>query len=238
MSLKAEELPVEIWLNVLSYFEGHDLVRSFSCLNSFFNRLLHSSYLKLHMRIRVNESNRKLPDSPWSHINVENIYSLAVGRRKANCLLRFLRWHAPSLKNLSFLSVYIRKSSDYQNIELLLSALSKLPFLNHLRKVHLHILCNQFIELLAFKTLAPNLESLSIDGYLSNRDENYFHEHMWNQLFTNLKHVQVNLQHSPTSSSVKTTLRDYIAKLYDKPWFSHYENEDFLIVFIKFKLVN
>ena len=110
--------------------------------------------------------------------------------------------------------------------------------LNHLRKVHLHILCNQFIELLAFKTLAPNLESLSIDGYLSNRDENIFHEHMWNQLFTNLKHVQVNLQHSPTSSSVKTTLRDYIAKLYDKPWFSHYENEDFLIVFIKFKLVN
>jgi hypothetical protein len=74
MSLQAEQLPSEIWLYIFTFFEGHDVVRSFSCLNSYFDSLLHSPHLQLYIRIKQNESNERLPKSTWSHINIENIY--------------------------------------------------------------------------------------------------------------------------------------------------------------------
>ena len=133
MPLHAEELPPEIWLSIFAYFEGHDLVRSFSGLNSFFNSLLRSPHLRLHMRMKKDESNERLPESTWAHINRENIYSLAVGRRKANCLIQFLRWHAQYLTRLTSLSVYLRKLNSYYNIQFLVFALGQLPALKQLR---------------------------------------------------------------------------------------------------------
>ncbi len=131
--MQAEQLPAEIWLSIFTFFEGHELVRAFSCLNSFFDSLLRSPYLELYIRIKVNESNERLPASTWSYINRENIYSLTVGRRKANCLIQFLRWNAQYLTHLSSLSVHLRKLNIYYNIQFLIFALQQLPSLNRLR---------------------------------------------------------------------------------------------------------
>ena len=133
MSLHAEDLPPEIWLSIFTFFEGHDLVRAFSGLNSFFNSLLRSPHLQLCIRMKKDESNERLPELTWSHINRENIYSLTVGRRKANCLIQFLRWNAQYLTRLTSLSVYLRKSNSYYNIQFLVFALGQLPSLNRLR---------------------------------------------------------------------------------------------------------
>jgi hypothetical protein len=133
MPLQAEQLPSEIWLYIFTFFEGHDLVRAFSCLNSFFDSLLHSSHLLMHIRIKPNEFNERLPESTWSHINLENIYSLGVGRRKANCLIQFLRWNAQYLVRLSSLSVYLRRSKIYYNAQFLIFALEQIPSLRRLR---------------------------------------------------------------------------------------------------------
>ncbi|CAF3904872.1 unnamed protein product, partial [Rotaria sordida] len=130
---QAENLPREIWLYIFTFLEGHDVVRSFSCLNVFFDSLLHSSHLQLHIRIRQNESNERLPESTWSHINLQNIYSISVGRRKANCLIQFLRWHAQYLVSLRSLSIYLRKSKLYTNIQFLIYALEQIPSLKRIR---------------------------------------------------------------------------------------------------------
>ncbi|CAF3108493.1 unnamed protein product [Rotaria sp. Silwood2] len=133
MISQAKILPPEIWLYTFTFLEGHDIVRSFSCLNAFFNSLLHSPYLQLYIRIRQNESNERLPDSTWSHIHLQNIYSISVGRRKANCLIQFLRWHAQYLVSLRSLSIYLRKSKLYINIQFLIFALEQIPSLKRIR---------------------------------------------------------------------------------------------------------
>jgi len=56
-----------------------------------------------------------------------------VGRRKANCLIQFLRWNAQYLIRLCSLSVYLRKSNFYNNIQFLIFALEQIPSLNHIR---------------------------------------------------------------------------------------------------------
>ncbi|CAF3000594.1 unnamed protein product [Rotaria socialis] len=132
-SSSAECLPRELWLHIFTYLEGHDIVRSFSCLNSLFDSLLRSSHLQLFIRIKQNESNAKLPQSTWSHIYLENIYSITVGRRKANCLIQFLRWHAQYLVRLQYLSLYLRKSKLSTNIQFLIFALDQMPSLKQVR---------------------------------------------------------------------------------------------------------
>ncbi|CAF4990957.1 unnamed protein product, partial [Rotaria sp. Silwood1] len=133
MVSQAENLPREIWLYTFTFLEGHDVVRSFSCLNVFFNSLLHSPHLQLHIRIRQNESNERLPEPTWLHINLQNIYSISVGRRKANCLIQFLRWHAQYLVRLQSVSIYLRKSKLYTNIQFVIFALEQIPSLKHIR---------------------------------------------------------------------------------------------------------
>lgn len=133
MLLQAEHLPPEIWLYIFSFFEGHDLIRAFSYLNSFFDSLLRSPHLQLHIRIKKNESNQRLPEPIWSHINLQNIYSLSVGQKKANCLIQFLRWHAQYLIRLRTVSVYLRQSNIYYNIQFLTFALQQLPSLIFIR---------------------------------------------------------------------------------------------------------
>jgi hypothetical protein len=133
MSLQAEWLPPEIWLYIFSFIEGHDLVQAFSHLNSFFDSLLRSQHLQLHIRIQRNESNERLPQAIWSHIQLQNIFSLSVGRRTANCLIQFLRWHARHLIRLRTVPIYLRKSNIYHKIQHISLALQQLPSLNCIR---------------------------------------------------------------------------------------------------------
>lgn len=133
MTSSAEHLPREIWLYAFTFLEAHDVVKAFSNLNSFFNSLFHSSHLQLFVRIKANESNEQLPKPIWSHINLENIYAISVGRRKANCLIQFLRWHAHHLTRLHSLSVYLRKSKISTNIQFLIFALDQIPSLKCIR---------------------------------------------------------------------------------------------------------
>ncbi|CAF4012563.1 unnamed protein product [Adineta steineri] len=133
MASTAEDLPSEIWFYIFTFIEGHDIVQSFSSLNSFFNSLLHSQYLQLHIRIKKNESNKRLPVSTWSHIDLRNIYSLSVGQRKANCLIQFLRWNANYLIYLRSLSIYLRKSKFDNHIQIITSALQQMPSIRNIR---------------------------------------------------------------------------------------------------------
>ena len=140
MTLQPEHLPSEIWLYIFSFFEGHDLIRSFSHLNLFFDSLLRSSHLQLHIRIKKDESDQRLPEPIWSHINLQNIYSLSVGKRKANCLIQFLRWHAQYLIRLRTVSIYLRQLNIYYNTQFLIFALEQLPSLQciHIKYQGLH----------------------------------------------------------------------------------------------------
>ncbi|UJR07820.1 hypothetical protein I4U23_012103 [Adineta vaga] len=133
MPFKAEYLPSEIWLYTFSYLEGHDLIHAFSDLNLFFTSLLHSQYLYFHIRIKKNESNQQLPTFPWSQIPLNKISSLAVGQRKANCLIQFLRWNAQYLTGLRSLSIYLRKSKLDNNVQSLTLALQQIPSLYSIR---------------------------------------------------------------------------------------------------------
>ena len=132
MTLQAEQLPTEIWLYIFTFFEGHDLVHAFSNLNLFFDSLLRSPHLQLHIRIKRHESNERLSKLTWSHINLQNIYSLSVEQRKTNCLIQFLRCHSPHLLCLRSLSVYLKISNLYNSILYLIFTLQQMPSLNRL----------------------------------------------------------------------------------------------------------
>jgi hypothetical protein len=133
MPLTAERLPPEIWFYIFTFIEGHDVVQAFSQLNVFFDSLLRSPHLQLYLRTKQNESNERLPQLPWSYINLQNIYSLSVGQNKADCLIQFLRWHAQYLIHLRSLSVYLKQSTLHNNIQFLTFALYQLPSLNYIR---------------------------------------------------------------------------------------------------------
>ena len=135
MVTQAEQLPTEIWLNVFSYFEGHNLVRTFSRLNFFFDSLLRSTYLRLYLRIEQGDANRQLPEWTWSYINRENIYSLSSEVRKSNCLLQFLHRNASSLTNLTSLAVDVRRFNVFSHghYSRLISALEEISSLHRLQ---------------------------------------------------------------------------------------------------------
>ncbi|CAF0942080.1 unnamed protein product [Adineta steineri] len=337
MASTAEDLPSEIWFYIFTFIEGHDIVQSFSTLNSFFDSLLHSQYLQLHIRIKKNESNKRLPVLTWSHIDLGNIYSLSVGQRKANCLIQFLRWNASYLICLRSLSVYLRKSKFDNHIQIITSALQQMPslknirikytaqfnpdidhfeplmtyifstkstiqkcsfnfrmfhynmivskwsisptlkylnfcntswnnlfsilsltpylysfqalikqsdtilnkdiVLTHLKKVNLYLVCPHLIQLEMLKDVAPNLESLQVQGNFSSKHPAYFNENLWYKVLNNLKYFYVNLSTYSESNSEKQVLRDYILDLNGKVWFTWEEHIPNLYAFIKFTSV-
>ena len=336
MPLSVENLPPEIWLYIFFYLEGHDLIRAFSHLNLFFDSLLRSPHLQLHIRIKKNESNQRLPEPIWSHINLQNIFSLSVGQKKANCLIQFLRWHAHNLVRLQAVSIYLRQSNLYNNIQFLTFALRQLPsliyirikyrpnlgfahdqmeslmayifssrytiqkcsfisdmskynikttnwsinpllkhlninyiswinlftlllfagqlhslqakldrshvasyknfVLPHLTNVNLRLDYSRFSQLEMFKQIAPNVQSLRLEGRLNIKDDDYFNENLWYKLLNNIKYYHVNLEDSEYTESGKIHLRDRILDYSEKSWFSwHEECPSSLYVYIKFK---
>ncbi|CAF1104731.1 unnamed protein product [Adineta ricciae] len=334
MPAKAESLPSEIWLDIFQYLEGHDLIQAFSRLNLFFTSLLCSSHLRLNIRIKQNESNRRLPMSPWSKIRLSQISSLAAGQRKANCLIQFLRWNAASLLGLRSLSVYLRKSKLDENIQLLTIALQQIPSLVNLRikyggkfctnfdyfeplmmyifnkrspiqncsfdfnvqhdkmktskwtnnpslksfrsnqtswtdlftllsftpclcflqaeirpsilkpdveivllqltKAKLILNSPRFVQLEAFKAIAPNLTCLDLVGSFNFRDKNYFNETLWLHFLHNIKSYRVNLSVFVWGSSHIRTVNNYIQDLREKQWCAASDHRINLHVSIQF----
>jgi hypothetical protein len=47
-----EDLPIEIWLLIFSYFEAHDLFRAFTNLNNYFHQLLTSNHLWYNIQFK------------------------------------------------------------------------------------------------------------------------------------------------------------------------------------------
>jgi hypothetical protein len=139
MRSQAETLPPEIWLYIFTFFEGHDLVHTFSHLNTFFDSLLRSQHLQLHIQFRQNESSAQLSQLIVPHIDLQNIYSVPLGQRKSNCLIQFLRWHAQHLIRLHSLSIYLKISNLYNNIQLLTFAVQQIPSLHRI-----HLECRAF----------------------------------------------------------------------------------------------
>lgn len=334
MKSHAEHLPPEIWMCIFDFLEGHDIIRSFTHLNSFFDSLLRSPQMQFYIRIKENEFNERLPESTWSHIGLQNVGSLFVGRRKGNCLIQFLRWHAPYLVCLRSLFIYLRKSKIHINIQFLIIALTQmsslkcirvkyfgksdqnvhnlqalttyifsgrstiqncsfitnmsdnnmtasklsvnrllkhleississislfslLPFtpalsslkatldpshgvlqenliLNHFTKAHIRIDRSQFSQLELFKKLAPNLQSLRLEGCFDIQDDKYFNETLWHKLLDNIEHFNIYLREFAYLEAQKTPLTDCIRNYNGKYWFDWEENGQLLSVYIKF----
>jgi hypothetical protein len=87
------------------------------------------------------------------------------------------------------------------------------------------------------KEIAPNLQSLRLQGYFDVKDVNYFNENLWYKLFNNIKYFHVNIEGSVNGYSEKDILRNHIRDYHEKSWFSWEENKQCLQVFIKFTSV-
>ena len=218
MPTQIEQLPSEIWFHTFSYFEGHELIRLFSHLNSFIDSLLHSKYLHLHLRIRQGESNERLTEWIWSEINRENIFSLNFVTRKANCLIQFLRWNALSLTHLSTLSVYLKQSSSSYNIPYLIIALGQMPSLNRLRIKYRSRLNsnNDPLELLLsalfssrfpIRSYAINFEITNYQLKTSTWTTNQFLQHLSIEE-TSFSNLLLILSFTPQLQSLRTRLRE------------------------------
>ncbi|CAF1269286.1 unnamed protein product [Adineta ricciae] len=121
---RLEQLPVELLLIIFSYLEGYDLIKAFANLNSFFDRLLHSSQVQIHLC--VNENMSEFP-----HIFIKNIRSLSDVSYHTH-VSRFIDLHISQLKQLQSLTINV---DDYDNTPII----SILPKFVHLE--YLNIQC-------------------------------------------------------------------------------------------------
>ena len=111
MKISIEELPVELWLSILSYLEAHDLLRAFTNLNSFFDRLIASDYLLFNVRLEKSSRNplQYAIQPYWSDSIINRIISLQPTiEHKSSHIPEFLRWHCTRLIKLKSLTVKLR----------------------------------------------------------------------------------------------------------------------------------
>lgn len=108
MYICAEQLPIEIWLAIFQYLEGHDLFQAFQNLNSYFNQILTSHHLSFYIRLKVTDNNHQqyLTNPYWSDSVLNRIVCLRpIVQSRSGYFLEFLRWHAKKLTRLQSLSI-------------------------------------------------------------------------------------------------------------------------------------
>ena len=126
-------LPTEIWLQILSYIEGHEIIDAFSGLNCFFDQLLHSPHLRVHLRVKHDECEKNLSQPSRKRLPLESVRSLGYRRRSRNALFQFLHWNSNHLIHLEILSIYLRPRTERSPYYLLFNVLDELPALKSLR---------------------------------------------------------------------------------------------------------
>ena len=153
MKTHAERLPVEIWLTILSYIEVHDLFYAFLSLNAYFNKLLNSSHLLLHVQFQStkekNNSKSYRSNFNWSNSILNRITCLQSNSEYSSSdLPQFLQYHSKELIRLKSLISRPLKP-EYSSI---CNAIEKIDSLQY---VSLTCIPNQ--KLLEAILLAPNL---------------------------------------------------------------------------------
>jgi hypothetical protein len=111
MNTSIEDLPVELWISIFSYFEAHELLQAFSNLNNHFNQLIASDYLLFNVRLgKSNQNPFDYSTQPyWSHSILNRIHSLqSIIQDKTSHIPEFLRWHCSQLIQLKFLKIKLR----------------------------------------------------------------------------------------------------------------------------------
>lgn len=111
MSTCIEQLPVELWISIFSYFEAHDLFKAFANLNHYFNQLIDSDYLLFRVRLgKSNQNPFEYSSKPyWPNSILNRIVSLhSLIQHKNSHIPEFLRWHCSQLIQLKSLKIKIR----------------------------------------------------------------------------------------------------------------------------------
>lgn len=131
MQTSIEDLPVELWISIFSYFEAHELLRAFTDLNRYFDQLIASDYLLFAVRLgKWDQNPLEYSIKPyWSHSILNCIVSLQPSiQHITSHIPEFLRWHYSHLIQLKSLEVKLRG----REISALCTALPRLNALDHL----------------------------------------------------------------------------------------------------------
>ncbi|UJR07217.1 hypothetical protein I4U23_011505 [Adineta vaga] len=120
LTICLEQLPVELLLKIFSYLEGYDLINAFANLNTFYDCLLHSPQLSIH--VSLNENTIEFPA-----IFIANIRSLR-DESYDRYVHRFLDLHISQLNHLQSLTI---NADDFENSPII-SILPKLIHLEYL----------------------------------------------------------------------------------------------------------
>ena len=126
-----EQLPIELWIQIFSYLEAHDLVQAFSNLNVHFQRLISSNHLPLHAYLgKVNRNPHEYDRKPyWPDHLLHRIVSIRPSvSHQLSHIPEFLRWHSTKLLHLKSLQLKTRG----REIPHLSVALQQLQSLTHL----------------------------------------------------------------------------------------------------------
>lgn len=111
MTTLIEDLPIELWISIFSYLEAHDLLRAFTNLNTYFDRLIVSDHLLLNVQIGKSDHNPLdySIQSYWPDSILHRIISLRpLVQHKTSHIPEFLRWHCTKLTQLKHLEVKVR----------------------------------------------------------------------------------------------------------------------------------
>ncbi|CAF1464129.1 unnamed protein product [Rotaria sordida] len=150
MKTSIEQLPVELWISIFSYFEAHDLFQAFTNLNNYFDQLIASDYLLFNVRLGKSDHNPlEYSIQPyWSNSILNRIISLhPIIQHKTSHIPEFLRWHCTKLIQLKSLKVKLRR----REIPTICIALQQLKSLSHL-----------FIECIPNQMLLETILSLPV----------------------------------------------------------------------------
>jgi hypothetical protein len=164
-------------------------------------------------------SNYNMVTSNWS-MNLSLKY-LDVVPISWNSLVTLLSY-APQLYSLRA-NIAESHESEYENF-----------VFNHLQMVDLRLHGQRFSQLQMIKTIAPNIQSLQLSGIFNVKDDDYFNEKLWHELFNNIKYYHVNLNKFEFRESEKIYVRNRIREYDGKNWFSWNERVYLLEVNIEF----
>ena len=108
MKTSIEQLPLELWIEILSYLEAHEIFHAFSRLNHYFDEILSSDYVLFNVRLNKTDRNPlEYSTQPyWPQSILNRIISLQpVNSTQLSHVSEFLRWHSIQLIQLKSLSV-------------------------------------------------------------------------------------------------------------------------------------
>lgn len=148
-----ECLPTELWMDIFSYLEAHQLLRAFADLNHHFDQMLASEHVLFHGHFdKCNRNPHEYTDQPYWPVSVlHRVVSLRpIVPRQLSHLPEFLRWHAADLLQLKSLTLKLRGREIPPICDVL-------PQLNTLRVIAIDCVPNQ--DLLDAILAIPNVRT-------------------------------------------------------------------------------